>query len=243
MAIDYKIRRATILILSLILISGLVGIVTMAYLRQDKPRSMHPQTGVYPRSSPRHAMSGFTYTGTHEGRKVIWFHAEKLLIEKQKVGFLKFNLLNRVRFDNASIKIYGQPRRSGAVGEDGKTVMSGLTFENTFTRESMPSLPVKRISAIEFKPITVELYKGDQLLTRISANKAKARVRTRTISFEGGVQVESGNRRLVAERLSLTPDKEIVKIKGRYTLNAIGEQKEGYDLVTDLLLKSDHLEG
>jgi len=245
MAITVKTKRRLILYLALAAIIGFLGAITIAYRSQDELRNLKLQTDSYPRSSPRYSMTGFTYTGTHEGKKVIWFHADRLEIDKQKIGFLNFNLLNRVRFLNADIKIFGQPRTfTAADGEGGgQVVQSDLTFENSFTRESMPSLPLKRVASIEFNPITVELYNGDQMLTRISAGKAKVLIRKQTIRFEGGVHVESGDRRLRTDKLSLMPGEEKVEIKSRYILKTQGAEINGSGLTTDFFLNTGSLEG
>ncbi len=243
MAITVKTKRILILSLALTAIIGCVGVMIIAYLSQDDLRNPQLQTGAYSRSSPQYSMRGFTYTGTHEGRKVIWFHADRLVIDKQKIGFLNFNLLNRVRFHNADIKIFGQPMTSDSVAGQDRKETSGMTFENTFTRQSMPSLPVKRVAAIEFNPITVELYNGEQMLTRISANKAKGLIRKQIIRFEGNVHVESGGRRLRTDKLSLMPGDEKVEIQGRYFLETSGKEHEGHGLTTDIFLNIGLLEG
>jgi len=237
MAITIKAKRRLILYLALTAIVGCVGVMIIAYRSQGDFRNPQLQPGAYSRSSPQYSMTGFTYTGTHEGRKVIWFHADRLVIDKHKIGFLNFNLMNRVRFRNADIKLFGQPRAVLSEEEP------DLTFENTFTEESMPSLPVKRIASIEFKPITVELYNGEQMLTRISAGKAKALLRKQTIRFEGGVQVDSGDRHMRTDKLSLMPGEEKVEIKGRYILHTQGVETEGYGLTTDFFLNTGSIEG
>lgn len=234
-----------ILYLALAAIIGLLGVISISYRSQDELRNPTLQTGSSPKSSSQYSMTGFTYTGTNEGRKVIWFHADRLEIDKQKIGFLNFNLLNRVRFLNANIKMFGQPRTfTAADGEGGgPVVQSDLTFENSFTRESMPSLPIKRIASINFNPITVELYNGDLMLTRISAGKAKVLIRKQTIRFEGGVHVESGDRRLRTDKLSLMPGEEKVEIKGRYIMKTQGAEINGSGLTTDFFLNTGLLEG
>jgi len=233
-------RRALKMLLAVIVCAGFVAIVLIFYYHQTPSQIINTGTKRYSRSTPLYSMRGFTYTGTYDGKKVIWFRADRLVIDKQKIGFLKFALLNRVHFENTSIKLFGQPRvHTAKAGEKGSSSLPDWTFENTFTKESLPSLPVKRIAAIEFEPITVELYNDDILLTRISARMAKVRIRKRTIHFEGGVQVVSGEKILRTSRLTLLPEKEMVKIKGHYTLKAFGKEFEGYDLTTDFLLENN----
>ena len=238
MAIPLKTKRRLIVYTGLAVIVGCVGVMIIAYRTQNDLRNPQLQTGVHSSSSPRLSMRGFTYTGTHEGRKVIWFHADRLVIDKHKIGFLNFNLLNRVRFHNADIKLFGQSTGSG-----GQVANASLTFENAFTRQSMPSLPVKRIAAIEFNPITVELYNGEQMLTRISANKAKVLIRKQTINFEGGVHVESGGRQLHTDKLSFIPGEERVEVKGRYSMKTQGTELKGSGLITDFFLHTGSLNG
>ena len=63
-------------------------------------------------SSQNHDIQGFRYTGAFEGRKVISVRADRFLIRKKKIGFLRFGLLNEVRFDNARIDIYGRQKKT-----------------------------------------------------------------------------------------------------------------------------------
>jgi len=213
-----------------------ISAVVLLYYANRFPLQKRADAVSYNRTAPLQSMSGFTYTGTFNAKKVIRFRADRMVIDKQKVGFLKFNLMHRVHFKNADIRLFAQSRQSSGEKTAGWNFEDDWTFENTFTKESLPSLPVKRIAAIEFSPITVELFRGDKMLTRVSARSAKVRIRKKAISFKGGVTVVSGGRQLTADRLLLVPGENTVEVKGRCTLTESGREVEGYDWVTDFSL-------
>lgn len=208
----------------------------------------------YPR--PKHEIRGFRFDGTHEGRRVISIKADRFSIDKKKIGFFRFGLMNEARFENAIIRIYGrsgQPEKSEVGGQksevgvrsehtekrsDGYGSQQDLTFKGIFSKGALPSFPIKRISSIVMEPVSVELHNEESVVTRISASSAIIRLKKREIFFKGNVRAVSGPMVLTTERLSVFPEKAIMKTNQHFLLKTPEKQWSGQRLTTDIYLRS-----
>jgi lipopolysaccharide export system protein LptC len=97
-------------------------------------------------------------------------------------------------------------------------------------------VPSGRLSGIVMQPITVELYRDDDLLAKITADKAFLRARDRSIVFQGQVRMASGEKWLTTRRLSLGPQTASVSVEAPYRRYHDGQVEEGRQLQTDLHL-------
>jgi len=182
----------------------------LVYERKDVSRYQYPK--------PRHDIRGFRFDGTHEGKRTISIKADRFSIDKKKLGFFRFGLMNVARLENAFIHIYGsglsgersddlaksQKAPSPLTGEgwgEGEKRGNGtfcetikpdeshsnvkswqsLTFKDIFSKDALPSFPVKRISSIVVEPVSVTLHDEESVVTRISAALATIRLRKRNI--------------------------------------------------------------
>jgi len=233
-----------------------------------------PQRGQGQPPESRHWLparnQGFHYQGSRDGLKIISIKSDRFSIQKKKVGFFRFGLLNEIRLDNALIHIYGSVRpaqnaadrpqasnlgeRSPAfknagdksplkeapkkAGADHAKPRRVLTFNNLFTKESLPGFPIKRISAVVMEPVRMVLHDEQSVVTRISASSAVMRLNQRGILFKGAVRVESGFRVLNTDRLRFIPKAVLMKIDRQWVLKTPEKQQEGHRLTTDVFLRS-----
>jgi hypothetical protein len=183
-------------------------------------------------TSQRLEFRGFRYDGNLGGKRVISIKADRFSIEKKKLGFLRFGLMNVALFENAFIRIYGDKP-----DESHENSKQKLSFKGSFSKETLPSFPVKRISSIVMEPIDVELHDEHSAVTRISAASATLGLRKRIIVFKGDVRVVSEDRVLTADRLNLLLETAVIKTGGNFLLKAPGKQREGHRLTTDIFLR------
>lgn len=183
-------------------------------------------------TSRRFEFRGFRYDGNLDGKRVISIKADRFSIEKKKLGFFRFGLMNVALFENALIRIYG-----AKPDESHENPKQKLSFKNSFSKEALPSFPVKRISSIVMEPIEVELHDEHSAITRISAASATLGIRKRIIVFKGDVRVVSGDRVLTTTRLNLLLETAVIKTGGDFLLKALGKQWEGHRLTTDIFLR------
>ena len=187
----------------------------------------------------RFDIRGFSYDADYKGKRAISIKADRFSIQKKKLGFFRFGLMNEARFENAIIHIYGRGRFSGnSRGGSHKNVKleQNLTFKDAFSRESLPSSPIKRISSIVMEPVYVALHDEQSVVTKISASWASIRLKQRDILFKGNVRVASGPRVLKTARLSMLPEKGVMKTNRGFLLRTPGKELKGNLLSTDIFL-------
>jgi len=216
------------------------------------PEDNHKNISHYKqRHRPRHEIRGFSFNSSQDGRKVISIKADRFSIKKKKLGFLSFGLMNEARFDNAIIHIYGRDEtevggRRSEVGKRQKSELArrqsgggqkNLTFKGIFSKDSLPSFQVKRISSIVMEPVCLELHDEQSSVTRISAASAVIRLKKRYILFKGNVRVVSGSRVLTTSRLSLFPENAVIRCDQHFTLKTPEKELKGDRLTSDIFLK------
>jgi len=212
------------------------------------------------RQRHRHEIQGFRYEGTQDGRSVISIKADRFSIQKKKIGFFRFGLLNEAKFENARIHIYGRRNRpenkldtlqlsnteknpSAQKGEKLKSYPQGhtkrlenLIFDNVLSKGTLPLIQNKRVSSLIMAPVKVVIHDERNIVSRISAFSASIRLRKQDILFKGDVRMVSGLRVLNADQLSFHPDKSVVRALKHYKLKTPEIEREGQNLITDLFL-------
>ena len=223
------------------MIFPLVGIVAVVFIGYkyytSKPGTQHDDISFHRNLASQQEILGFRFDGFHDGKKIITIKADRFSIEKKKVGFFRFGLLNEARLENAVIRIYGEEKKqknkpTGHTGKRGQNV----TFANVLSRDALPPMKQKRVSAVSIAPVRVELYNGDSLLSSISAESATIRLRKRDLLFRGKARLESGNRVLTASQLRLLPAKGRIICDHHFLLMNSGKKREGTHLSTDIFL-------
>ena len=193
--------------------------------REDISHYRHPR--------PRHVIQGFRFDSNHGGKRVISIKADRFSIQKKKLGFFRFGLMNEAILENAFIHLYG--RRS--LPEDKSDDWQDLTFKDVFSRETLPSFPIKRISSIVMEPVCLNLYDEQFVVTQISASSASIRLKKRDILFKGDVRVVSGSRVLTTDQLRMLPEEGVIKTDRYFILKTPEKQWEGARLTTDVFLR------
>lgn len=191
-------------------------------------------------SSAMHEIRGFRFDATQDGNLIMSIRADRFAIEKKKIGFFRFGLMNEAIFDNAQVHIYGkqQPLAAPAPGikTPGRSTTSGLSFDHVFSRQSLPPMPPKKIASVVMAPVEVLFYDQATLVSRVRAGKATLRLQKRDIVFDGGVKMVSDSRTLSTDQLYLVPETAMVRTDRKFIINDSHRQWSGERLSTDLFL-------
>jgi len=231
-----------------LLLTCLAGALFLYFQHRTSEKPEVPEkTAVRTYPEPRHAIEGFQYEGHHEGRKILSLHAEKFQIEKKKIGFLRFGLMNVARFTKATLDIYGkrvESEGSTAPETSSRPTLTlpapvpdqNISFKGAFTEQAMPSFPGQKIASIIMEPVIVRLRDQTSTLTKISANSATIRLREGEILFKKNVRVESGSRVLTTEELSMVPKDGLLRTRQRYVMKTPEKWFAGEGVTTNMAL-------
>lgn len=218
------------------LIAALLAAGSFFYVRFDGAQKQAPPAGTASPSLMR--MEGVRFYGMHQGRRVIELVADRVAIQRGKVGLFSVGLVRTARFENARIDLYA------TVGEDtasvkNQTGASGKSsFENIFDKSTFSSLlPAKNITAIEAAPVMVTLHGEKGKSTKIVARTASIRMKEQTISFSGGVHAVSGSSELATEQLVFAPLTARLTTDTSWSLNRQGRISHGTGFSSDLFLE------
>jgi hypothetical protein len=225
------------LLLVFIAVICAAGIAVYMYNRDDSPVAANIGK-FYQQIRSRIRIRGFKFTGYNEkGEKVITIRADKFSVEKKKIGFITTSLLNVAVVKNARIDMYTRGSLSvNNTAAEIKEKLSGLTFGDSFSQGALETLPVKNVSSIAIQPVSLNLYRGDSLLTGITADSADIRIKQRAMVFKGDVKVISGEKTLTTDNLMFFPEKAMIKTGSHYTLKTKDGVSEGTQFSSDIFL-------
>lgn len=247
--------KITFLLLTLCAIAGTVFLYyrhRTSGIAEDRVQALRRK---YP--APRHEIRGFEFDGHYEGKKIISIKADRFGIEKKKLGFFRFGLMNEARIENAVVDIYGKTihnveaaantnirneqeplssSQSPALSPDKPRLRQTVTFEGLFSKSALPPLPVKRVSSIIIEPVSVRLHDQTSLVCQISAAGAAVRLNTQDILFRGDVKVVSSLRVLTTDQLTVDPQNALLTTNRHFVLRTPEKQIEGEGLTTDVYL-------
>jgi hypothetical protein len=181
-------------------------------------------------SNYRLRINGFSLHSAYEDNSAISIKADSFRIEKKKLGFFRFGLMNVARFKNAVIDIYGLKKESSDSGKY-KSI-----FKNVFSDDFLPSNVSKRVSSVIIEPICVKFHDEKSVITEISAASASFRLKRRDILFKGSVRVTSGVSVLTTNKLYFNYNNNTMSTDHHYVLNEAGKRYEGNKLTTDIFL-------
>ncbi len=246
-------------------ISSVVGLVLYTYNdRISQITFDHPDSRPNKYVRPLQDIHGFNFERNHKGKTVISIQADRFRIQKMKLGFFRFGLMNEAKFDNAHIKIFGKRnfsdrRSSNSNHVKKKTITpqkewnlpghmervssvenknsSELKFSKAFNKNILPLSHTKKITAVTVAPIDLELCDDKHMVTRITAESAVIRLKEQDIFFSGNVVAESGTIVLFTEHLSMNPDNSIIKTDHPFVLTTSGKIRKGKQFISDIYLK------
>lgn len=247
--------RKKSLVLGLLITVAVIGIAAplVFWSQRRTPATAAPATPTasFSRSAFNNTITGFRYTGTVDGRPVLFIRADRFTVQKRKVGFFRFGLMSEAVLENAEIRIH--PNQGGAVehavsmapaAATAQTEIAGKSVMNAKSSASLPEifkdsvLPLfhgKRVSAISAHPVRIVIGTG-AAATVMTAHYGKIRVREKDILLEGAVVVTAGDRTLKTRHLSIKPERWLLVAEGDYSLESTGGRRSGRHMVSDIQL-------
>jgi len=185
----------------------------------------------------RQQITGFQFNGLSQGKKTLSIYADKLTVQRKKIGVFRFGLSNEVRLENAHIKVYldtagSEVRLNKKRGEkNSKLGLNALVSRDTFSATG-----VKRITSVVMSPVRIQLIRKNSLMAEITATQAGVRARKRDLMFKGDVRLISGDKVLEAARILVDPKSMRVECDKGFVLRSSHKVRRGGHLVTDIFL-------
>ena len=239
-------RKPIQITLAMIILITIAGMIYLYRHHQQAPALTGQEEVADPKAyKPFQEIRGFQFNGTHEGKSVITIKADRFSIQKKKVGFFRFGLMNEAVFENVVVHIYGrpvqtpgrEPVRSDKISSTASGAEQRITFKDVFSKQSLPALPMKRISGVIMKPVEIVLHDEHAIASRIRAAMGIIRFKTRDAYFKGNVELVSGPRVLTADQLIMDPESAMIKTNGRFVMKTPEKQWEGTALSADIYLR------
>jgi hypothetical protein len=180
--------------------------------------------------------------------------ASSFRIEKKKIGFLRFGLMDEAILYDADFKIYGytpsvdtQLRHPPGKGPplsvnnnpgNSRPVKDQFVLRNIFSKQAIPAaLTSKNLAFITARPVSIEICDQDKVVTRFTAENGSFNLRQRAIQLSGNVRVESDGRVLRTSELVINPSLALLKVQGDFVFNFPDGQTRGRGLITDIMLR------
>lgn len=175
-------------------------------------------------------IEGFNFYSLENGENVLSIKADKFTVEKKKLGFFRLGLINDAIFENGIIDVY--LKKKTVINDDSHLTGNSLPS----LKDALPSLSSKKISSIVVKPACLNLRNEKSLITQITSNSAAIKFTNQNIYFEGNVQVVSGDKNLITERLIFFAENSIMKTSNHYILKTAEKKMEGDTIKLDIFL-------
>lgn len=192
--------------------------------------------------SPALAMEvrGLEFEGEYKGNKVISISAKRFVVEKKRLGGVRFGLHPQARLDKAVIRLYGGFSSETGQNTGRKTAANGNpVFKGLFSKTALGALPLKGADAIKVSPVVVEFVHNNETKARISAFSAELDSKTQNFRFRGRVNASAGPRSLQSEELIFNPETGTILARGRCRLKMPWGQDNMSQVETDILLNLD----
>jgi len=201
-------------------------------------------------SRPSLNIEGFAYEDYQGNRKTLSIKAASLVVDKKKIGFFRFGLINTVRLNNAEIDIYAperdtipSPSYSHLDHNILNTEIQGgakrIDFRSVFSPKIFKSISRKQIASIKIEPAIIRIYDDTRALLTIKCGYLKINLRSGLSIFEKGVQVATELKTLTTEQLNFIPDRCLLRTDKAFLLKTPQGELRGNCLETDLFL--DHV--
>ena len=238
----------------LIIISFLTFLsISIFFVAHERSKSSSTEKNTFlPIKIKEPFIRGFQYSGFLGGRKTITIKAAKFSIQKKKFGLFKLSPLKIAMFRGAEIDLFGetvqqvkgrsQLWKASMDKENSPPTKNEISFKRAISRETLPSAMLKGgVSAI-CKPVKINLYVDDALLTKIQADKAIVDPRKRRMILRHSIQVTSGSSHLVTDRLTIYPEAGLFEVENNYVLKTQEEAIRGEKLTTDFSLRKVNMQ-
>jgi hypothetical protein len=236
---DFLKRKTFIKILILISISSIL-VVTFLFLFHRKEMS---QSIEELKLSPKLAYGkGISFVEYHGDKKVYSVSIESFSIERARLGPFAIGPLHIAHLTKVNIDLFldGIESRLEKEKIEGKDEEEGkLDFENPISniRKNL-SLHIKKVRGIKLKDISINLWKNEKKVFRISSDTATVDRETGDIIFTGHATMDSGEKgNLISHRIRWDRKSRLFKVTDPYYFTKHGKKTEGTGIETDYLFQ------
>jgi hypothetical protein len=182
-------------------------------------------------------VQGFQFSGYFKDRQILSIKADKHTIEKKKIGFISLGTGFIANYKNAVIDIHiRQIEKTGNSRND--SPVAAYTFNEIFSKKIMPILTQKDIAALQFKPVKINFFNENKLLSRIQAKSAAINSMDGKIFLKGRISVKTAEKVLTTDRLTLVSDNGLIETNDGFVLKTPEKQITGKTLTSDIGLNS-----
>jgi len=173
-----------------------------------------------------HDIKGFDYTRTEQGQHIFRITADRVKIEKAKIGLFRFGLMKQVVFDNAKIKVIQADNKK----KEGMISVIDAT-------STLPDFNAKRSPRIIFKPVEVRiLSRAGKLMTMITAGSAWFDIPKQQVEFKDNVKITSESATLLTSTFRVVSKSGNAVVLDGYHLITPEKNLKGNSLLTDIFL-------
>lgn len=176
-------------------------------------------------TSREQSIKGFHFYGPTVEQRIISMTADRMVVQKD---FFSFGSSPTVSLENGYIDVY-------CIQTNAST--NAFKFGDIFSAETLASFPVKNLTNIYTKPITIRINESNSIHTQLFATSATFRIKERDILLKGDVRVLSEPYLLTTDQLIFSPDTGSFKIDKHYVLRTSDKRFEGDLLTTDIFLR------
>ena len=196
-------------------------------------------------------LEGFRHSISKDGKLTLQISADNFGVHKKKIGKLRFGLINEAIFRNAHIKLFNidktDPPAPPLVDKYSESKITkpnlahsshpSYAFGQPFYSYLKSAVQNRRIAAVRFEPIYIELYSGDKQKVSVSADKGSLDAKTGAIEFTGNVQWIAATHKIQTKHLTANLSENYLYCPDKFTLKEHNELREGRGLKADLFLR------
>jgi hypothetical protein len=175
---------------------------------------------------------GISFFESHGEKKVYRVSIDNFSVEGARLGPFAIGPLVVAHLNKVTVDLYLEGIESG-LGR--LTERASLDFERPISniRKNLPS----RIKTIKLDNISINLWKSEKRIFRISSDTATVDRKTGEIIFTGHANMDAGeNGNLISHRIRWDKDTGLFKVIDPYILVKNGKKIEGKGIETDYLL-------
>jgi hypothetical protein len=232
-------KRTALKILITILFFGIL-IVTFLSLYHRKEES---QPSEELKSSPKLAYGkGISFVEYHGDKKIYSLSVGSFSVERAKLGPFAIGPLHVLHLSKVAIDLnldeiepILEKEKVEKQGEGGK----GLDFKNPISKikKKLPR-EARKIRGFNIKEVSVNLWKKEQQILRISSDTATLDRNSGDIIFTGHAKLDAGeNGKLISHRIKWNRKTHFFLIKDPYIFTKNGKKIEGEGMEIDYLFK------
>ena len=234
---EYTQKKRVIKILILLLILGiLVGTSSLFFSRKKYSSPLEEY-----KSSKLAFSKGISFVEYHGDKKVYSISIDSFSIERARLGPFAIGPLHMAHLNKVTVDLHLEGIKSKL---DKEKMEEGaeweiLDFGNPILniKNSLP-FQIKKIKGIELKEISLNLWKDEKRIFRISSNTATVDRKTGDIIFTGHANMDAGqDGKLISHRIRWDKKTRSFKVTDSYYLIKNGKRMEGRGIETDFLFR------